>query len=121
LRKKIKVLREANEILKKSGGHLRAGSPPVTAYRFIRENRNRSAVRETTGLFGASRSACYRRATPGVSIRLKERDAEPVRLMRKIVHHYRYGSPRVREELRRDCGKRAGLKKSAALTRKNGL
>jgi hypothetical protein len=71
--------------------------PPVTAYRFIRENRDRHAVMETTGLFGVSRSALCRRAKPGASVRRKERDAEQVRLMRKIVrrHHYRYGSLRV--------------------------
>jgi hypothetical protein len=46
-----------------------------------------------------TRSVCFRRAKPGASVRRKERDAEPVLLMRKIVirHHYRYGSLRVRD------------------------
>ncbi|MDR1307046.1 MAG: IS3 family transposase [Treponema sp.] len=44
-------------------------------------------------------------------------------LIRRIQEqrHYRYGSPRVREELRKSCGKRVSLKKAARLMRKNGL
>jgi transposase InsO family protein len=43
--------------------------------------------------------------------------------MREIVlrHHRRYGSPRVREELRRVCGKRVSRKKAARLMREYGL
>jgi transposase InsO family protein len=46
-----------------------------------------------------------------------------VRLIRQIQekHHYRYGSPRVREELLNSHGKRLSLKKAARLTRGNGL
>jgi transposase InsO family protein len=36
-------------------------------------------------------------------------------------HHFRYGSPRVRETLRQDYGKRVSRKKVAALMRENGL
>jgi transposase InsO family protein len=50
-------------------------------------------------------------------------DGELIDLIRRIQerHHYRYGSPRVRETLRRDCGKRTSLKKAARLTREHGL
>jgi transposase InsO family protein len=35
--------------------------------------------------------------------------------------HFRYGSPRAREELRNACGERVSLKKAARLTRESGL
>jgi transposase InsO family protein len=38
-----------------------------------------------------------------------------------LRHYHRYGSPQVREELRRIYGKRVSLKKVAALMRENGL
>jgi transposase InsO family protein len=46
-----------------------------------------------------------------------------VRLIRPVAgrHHRRYGSPRVREALRRDYGKRVSRKKAARLIRENGL
>jgi putative transposase len=46
-----------------------------------------------------------------------------LRLILEIVakHHRRYGSPRVRRELRDTYGKRASLKKVARLMRENGL
>jgi transposase InsO family protein len=46
-----------------------------------------------------------------------------VRLIREIVtkHHRRYGSPRVRQELRMVYGKKVSLKKVARLMRENGL
>jgi hypothetical protein len=43
----------------------------VTAYRFIQENRDRQAVRETAGLF----SAYYRWAKNGASVKGSEADA----------------------------------------------
>ncbi|MDR3174136.1 MAG: IS3 family transposase [Treponema sp.] len=48
---------------------------------------------------------------------------ELVDLIRRIQekHHYRYGSPRVREELRSKYRKRVSRKKVARLMRENGL
>jgi hypothetical protein len=82
------------------------------AYRFMRENQGRYTVRETAELFGAGCSAYYRRAKYGVSQKRREADVELVRLIRRIQeqHRYRYGSPRVKEELRNNCGKRVSLK-----------
>jgi transposase InsO family protein len=75
------------------------------------------------GLFGVSRSAYYKWLRNGVSQRRSVTDAELVRLIREIVlkHHRRYGSPRVRLELRNVYGKRVSLKKVARLMRENGL
>jgi transposase InsO family protein len=89
----------------------------------MREHRNEYAVRKTAGIFGVSCSAYYRRAKYGVSGMRKEADAELADMIRRIRerHHCRYGSPRVREEPRRDYGKRVSRKKVAALMRKNGL
>jgi transposase InsO family protein len=58
-----------------------------------------------------------------VSERRSKADAELAALIRDIVlkHHRRYGSPRVREELRRVYGKRVSLKKVARLMREQGL
>ncbi|MDR2070568.1 MAG: IS3 family transposase [Treponema sp.] len=44
-------------------------------------------------------------------------------IRRRIVqeHHYRYGSPRTKEKLRRDQGKRVSRKKAARLMREYGL
>jgi ribosome-binding protein aMBF1 (putative translation factor) len=92
--------------------------------RFMRENQGQYTVREMAGLFGVSCSACYQWAKQqGVSSRREEEDAELARLIREIVeqHHYRYGSPRVRETLRRDYGKRVSRKKVARLIPKELL
>jgi transposase InsO family protein len=72
---------------------------------------------------GVSRSAYYQWARGKAPSRRKEADAELVRLIRQIVlkHHYRYGSPRVRQELRTLHGKRVSRKKVARLMRENGL
>ena len=93
------------------------------AYEFIRENRNQYTVREMAGLFGVSRGAYYQWARYGVSQRRSIIDAELVCLIQKIVkdNHYRYGSPRVRRELREQHGKRVSLKKVARLMRENRL
>jgi transposase InsO family protein len=74
-------------------------------------------------VFGVSSSAYYKWAKNGVSQERNRRDAELIDLIWKIVnlHHYRYGSPRVREELRNTYGKRVSLKKVARLMRENGL
>jgi putative transposase len=95
----------------------------VTAYQFMKANKDRYAVKEMAGLLGVSRSAYYRWARGGVPRRRKEADAELVRLIREIAvrHRRRYGSPRVRRELRGMYGKRASLKKVARLMRENGL
>ena len=92
-------------------------------YRFMQANRKRYTIKEMAGLFGVSRGAYYKWARDGVSQRRKTADAELLRLIREIVlrHHRRYGSPRVRQELRRAYGKRVSLKKVARLMRENGL
>ena len=122
LRKEAKALRKVNEILKKSSGHLRTGGTPVMVYRFMRENRDQYTIRGMAGLFGISSSAYYRWAKYGVSGR-DSADAELVGLIREIAlkYHWQYGSPRVRETLPRDYGKRVSRKKVARLMRENGL
>ena len=92
-------------------------------YRFMSENRGRYTIREMAAVFGVSCSAYYQWAKKGVSSRREEEDACLVRLIREIVeqHHHRYGSPRVREVLRRDYGKRVSRKKVARLMREHGL
>ena len=74
-------------------------------------------------IFGVSRSAYYQWVRNGVSQRRETEDAELIRLIREIVirHYYRYGSPRVRQELRDAYEKRVSLKKVARLMRENGL
>jgi putative transposase len=96
----------------------------VTTYRFIQANLERYTVMEMTGLLGVSRGAYYKWVKAGISNRCKgSDDAELIRLIREIVirHHRRYGSPRVRQELRNKYGKRVSLKKVARLMRENGL
>jgi len=89
----------------------------------MKTNQNRYAIKEMAMLFGVSRSAYYRWARDGASQRRKAGDAELVRLILEIAarHHRRYGSPRVRRELRDIYGKRVSLKKVARLMRENGL
>jgi hypothetical protein len=72
-----------------------------------------------TKLFGVSSSAYYRWAQQGSSAGRQQRDAALLDLIREIAvrHHFRYGSPRVREALRQDYGKRVSLKKVAGTTR----
>jgi len=93
------------------------------AYRFLQSHRDGYTITEMAGLLGVSRSAYYQWARRGVSSRRKEADAELLRLIRQIVikHHRRYGSPRVRQELRQIYGIRVSLKKVARLMRENGL
>jgi putative transposase len=93
------------------------------AYQFMKANKGRYAVKEMAGLFGASRTAYYQWARNGVSRWREAADAELIRLIREIVtkHRRRYGSPRVRRELRDAYGKRVSLKKVARLMRENGL
>jgi len=89
----------------------------------MKANQDRYSITKMAGLFGVSRSAYYRWARNGVSQRRKEGDAELVRLIREIVirHSRRYGSPRVRRELRDAYGKRVSRKKVALLMREHGL
>jgi transposase InsO family protein len=93
------------------------------AYQFMQTNKKRYAIKEMAGLLGVSRSAYYKWAMGGVSSRRKEADDELVRLIREIVnrHHRRYGSPRVRQELRNKYGIRVSLKRVARLMRESGL
>jgi transposase InsO family protein len=93
------------------------------AYQFMKANKGRYTVKEMAGLFGVSRNAYYQWARNGVSRRNKAADAELVRLIREIAarHHHRYGSPRIRRELRDVYGKRVSVKKVARLMRENGL
>jgi transposase InsO family protein len=76
-----------------------------------------------TGLLGVSRSAYYQWVQHGASQRRSDADQELIRLIREIAakHHRRYGSPRIRRELRDTYGKRVSLKKVAHLMRENGL
>jgi transposase InsO family protein len=93
------------------------------AYAFMKTNQNRYAVKEMAGLLGVSRSAYYQWARNGMSVRNKTADVELIRLIREIqgTHRHRYGSPRVRMELRNVYGKRVSLKKVARLMRENRL
>jgi putative transposase len=93
------------------------------AYQFMKANQNRYTIKEMAMLFGVSRSAYYRWARNGTSQRRKAADVELVRLILEIVakHHRRYGSPRVRRELRDTYGKHVSLKRVARLMRENGL
>jgi transposase InsO family protein len=93
------------------------------AYQFMKANQDLYTVKEMAGLFGVNRGAYYHWIRNGVSPRSEAADAELERLMREIVerHHGRYGSPRVRRELRNVYGKRVSLKKVARLMRENEL
>jgi transposase InsO family protein len=93
------------------------------AYQFMKEHQNEYTIKEMAGLFGVGRGAYYKWAKHGVSDRRSAVDAELVGLIRGIQeqHSRRYGSPRVREELRRLYGRRVSLKKVARLMRENGL
>jgi transposase InsO family protein len=93
------------------------------AYEFMKSNQNEYTIKEMAELFGVSRSAYYRWAKNGVCERRAKADMELIRLIRKIVkrHHRRYGSPRVRQELRLVYGIRVSLKKVARLMRENNL
>ena len=92
-------------------------------YRFLKANRGRYTIKEMAELLGVSRSAYYKWAKRETSPRRKEADAELLRLIRQIVdkHHRRYGSPRVRQELRNVYSIRVSLKKVARLMRENDL
>ena len=93
------------------------------AYQFMKENRKRYAVKEMAELFGVSRGAYYKWVKNGVSRRRNTDDAELLRLIRDITakHRRRYGSPRVRRELRDVYEKYVSLKKVARIMRENGL
>jgi transposase InsO family protein len=93
------------------------------AYQFMQVNKDRYAVREMVMLFGVSRSAYYQWVRNGVSLRREVDDAELVRIIREIAdrHCRRYGSPRIRVELREAYGKSVSGKKVARLMRENGL
>jgi len=93
------------------------------AYQFMQANCNRYTIKKMAGVFGVSRGAYYQWAKNGVSERRQRIDDDLVDLIREIVvrHHRRYGSPRVRIEMRQVYGKRVSLKKVARLMRKNGL
>jgi len=96
---------------------------PVTARKFIRANLGTWTVTEMTALFGASPCACYRWAKHGTSSRRLNEDVRLLELIRGIAerHKRRYGSPRVRLELRDLHGKRVSRKRAARLMRENGL
>ncbi|MDR0375889.1 MAG: hypothetical protein LBH85_09255 [Treponema sp.] len=71
LRREVKTLREANEILKKrpnfSSRHLRADKTPVMACQFMGKHRGEHAIREIAGIFGVGvgGGAYYKRAKKG--------------------------------------------------------
>jgi transposase InsO family protein len=93
------------------------------AYWFMKANKGLYAVKEMAALFGVSRGAYYKWTKYGGTRHRKNNDEEIVRLIREIVtrHRRRYGSPRVRLELRDKYGKRVSLKKVAQIMRENGL
>ena len=94
-------------------------------YQFMQTNRNRYNIKEMAGVLGVSRSAYYKwEQKENESAQQQEStDQELVRLIREIItrHKRRYGSPRVRKELRKVYGKRVSRKKVARLMRENGL
>jgi transposase InsO family protein len=92
-------------------------------YEFIKSNKSQYSITEMAELFGVSRSAYYKWSKQGVSSGRKEADDKLLILIREIVskHHRRYGSPRVRQELRNVYGIRVSLKRVARLMRENGL
>ncbi|MDR3192870.1 MAG: IS3 family transposase [Treponema sp.] len=92
-------------------------------YRFMWEHKDQYTIREMASVFGVSSSAYYKWVKKGVSPERGKGDAELIDLIREIVktHHYHYGSPRVREELRSKYGKGISRKKVARLMRENGL
>jgi transposase InsO family protein len=89
----------------------------------MKTNQDVYTVKEMAGLFGVSRGAYYQWIRNGLSPQGDATDTELARLIREIAerHHRRYGSPRVRRELRDVYGKRASRKKAARLMRENGL
>jgi transposase InsO family protein len=89
----------------------------------MREHKNQYNIRETVNVFRVPASAYYKWAKRGPSQKRSAEDAALPGLIREIVtkHHWRYGSPQVREALRNACGKRTSLKKVARLTREHGL
>jgi transposase len=92
-------------------------------YQFMSEHRNEYTIREMSRVIGVSCSAYYKWTKQDVSEGWREADAELEELIRRIQeqHHYRYGSLRVREALRRDQGKQVSRKKVARGRRENGL
>jgi transposase InsO family protein len=93
------------------------------AYQFMKENMGQFSIREMAGLLGVRTGAYYKWKRNGVSTKRALADAELIRLIREIQenHHYRYGIPRVRAELRKKYGKRVSLKKVARIMRENRL
>ena len=93
------------------------------AYRFMKSNQGRYAVKEMAGLFGVSRGAYYKWIKAGCPYYDKNHDAELIKLIREIVlkHHRRYGILRVRKELWIKHGINVSRKKAAKLMRENGL
>jgi transposase-like protein len=122
LRKEVRALRTANAILKKAyvrrHRHLRASSPPVTAYRFIQANRGTYTVREMTRLLGVK---CWRLLPVGPVRALKAAAGNGCRVGTPRPGDSRtatppVGSPRLRTEWRLMDGKRVSLKTVARLT-----
>jgi len=89
----------------------------------MKEHKKEHTIKKMAEVFGVSCSAYYKWVRNGVSTRRKEEDAVLIDLIRKIVeaNYYRYGSPRVRRDLRNLYGKRVSLKKVARLMRENKL
>jgi transposase len=65
LKKEVKALRTANEILKKSGAHLRTKTSPVMVYQFMSENHSQYTIRAMAALLGVSCSTYYKWAKYG--------------------------------------------------------
>jgi transposase InsO family protein len=89
----------------------------------MQANKNRYTITEMARLFGIHRRAYYQWVRNGISQRRKIIDQALINLIRAIVNYHknRYGSPRVRQELRKLYGKMVSLKKVARLMRENNL
>jgi transposase InsO family protein len=89
----------------------------------MQANKNLYAITKMAVLLGVSRSAYYQWLRGRPPSQREEADKELLRLIWEIVikHHYRYGSPRVRQTLRKVYGKRVSLKKVARIMRENKL
>jgi transposase InsO family protein len=93
------------------------------AYEFMKNNQTLYPITKMAVLFGVSRGTYYKWLKNGTAQKRSGEDAEVLFLIRQIVtkHCRRYGSPRVRRELRTVYGKRVSRKKVARLMRENGL
>jgi transposase InsO family protein len=89
----------------------------------MKTNHGRYTIKMMAGLFGISRSAYYKWLKSGFSKTQDDPDAELIRLIKEIVirHKFRYGNPRIKEELLNKYGICVSRKKIARILREQGL